>query len=135
MNARLNICQAAYDAKLPPPVSNTTQEVARAEWLYNAAEQLVLGCDVVIRTRRQTKVISSAEFLDKVQAQLNQRQIDGEDDEDNFAQLVIAAINGGNVKTFAEKLLGQQDPQDIAVDLVSPWFDLAMEQAAEDDDS
>lgn len=129
----LAAAQSRWDSMTP--VDTSARDEAADNWAYNAAEQLVLGCDVVIRTRRQTKVISFAEFLDKVQKQLNQRQIDGEDDEDNFAQLVIAAINGGNVKTFAEKLLGQQDPQDIAVDLVSPWFDLAMEQAAEDDDS
>jgi hypothetical protein len=69
-----------------------------------------------------------------IQAQLNQRQIDGEDDEDLFAQLVIAAIKGGNVRGFAEKLLGPHDLQDIALKLVEPWFDLAVEQAREDVD-
>jgi hypothetical protein len=117
------------------PVDTSARDEAADDWSYNAAEQLVLGCDVVIRTRRQTKAISYADFLGKVQEQLNQRQIDGEDDEDLFAQLVIAAIKGGNVKTFAEKLLGPHDLQDIALEMVEPWFDLAMEQREEDYDS
>ncbi|PBJ02062.1 hypothetical protein [Pseudomonas sp. ACN5] len=131
MNA-LAAAQSHWDRMIPDDTS--ARDEAADDWSYNAAEQLVLGCDVVIRTRHQTKVIGYADFLGKVQAQLNQRQIDGEDDEDNFAQLVIAAINGGNVKSFAEKLLGQQAPQDIAINLVEPWFDLAMEQVAENDD-
>lgn len=116
------------------PVDTSDRDEAADEWSYNAAEQLVLGCDVVIRTRRQTKVISYADFLSKIQAQLNQRQIDGEDDEDNFAQLVMAALSGANSRDVAQKLLGSKDPQDIALEMVEPWFDLAMEQAAEDFD-
>ncbi|MBI3908504.1 MAG: hypothetical protein HY309_24450 [Pseudomonas fluorescens] len=131
MNA-LAAAQSRWDRMTPCDTS--ARDEAADDWSYNAAEQLVLGCDVVIRTRRQTKVIEYAEFLGKIQAQLNQRQIDGEDDEDLFAQLVIAAIKGGSVKGFAEKLLGPHDLQGIAMELVEPWFDLAMEQAAEDDD-
>lgn len=116
------------------PVDTSSRDEAADEWAYNAAEQLVLGCDVVIRTRRQTQIISYADFLGKIQAHLNQRQIDGEDDEDNFAQLVMAALSGANAKDFAQKLLGAKDPQEIAVEMVEPWFDLAMEQAAEDYD-
>jgi hypothetical protein len=116
------------------PCDTSARDEAADDWSYNAAEQLVLGCDVVIRTRRQTKVIGYAEFLGKIQTQLNQRQIDGEDNEDLFAQLVVAAIKGGNVRGFAEKLLGPHGLQDIALELVEPWFDLAVEQAREDVD-
>lgn len=132
MNA-IAAAQSRWDRMTP--VDTSVRDEAADEWAYSAAEQLVLGCDVVIRTRRQTKVISYADFLEKVQAQLNQRQIDGEDDEDNFAQLVIAAIKGGTGRSLAEKLLGPHGLQDIALEMVEPWFDLAMEQAAEDDDS
>ena len=116
------------------PVDTSARDEAADEWAYNAAEQLVLGCDVVIRTCRQTKVISYVDFLGKIQAQLNQRQIDGEDDEDNFAQLVTAALKGGNGKDFAQKLIGLKGPQEIAFEMVEPWFELAMDQAAEDFD-
>lgn len=116
------------------PADTSARDEAADNWAYNAGEQLVLGCDVVIRTRSQTQVISYASFLGKIQVLLNQRQIDGEDDEDNFAQLVAAAIKGGSGRDFAQKLLGQKDLQSIAVELVEPWFDLAMEQAAEDSD-
>ena len=131
MNA-LAAAQSHWDNMTP--VDTSARDEAADNWSYNAAEQLVLGCDVVIRTRRQAKVISYADFLGKIQAQLNQRKIDGEDKEDLFAQLVVAAIKGGNVKGFAEKLLGPNDLQDIALELVEPWFDLAMEQVAEDVD-
>lgn len=131
MNA-LAAAQSRWDSMTP--VDTSARDEAADNWSYNAAEQLVLGCDVVIRTRRQAKVISYADFLGKIQAQLNQRQIDGEDKEDLFAQLVVAAIKGGNVKGFAEKLLGPRGLQDIALELVEPWFDLAMEQVAEDVD-
>ncbi|MGY2441368.1 hypothetical protein [Pseudomonas sp. SDO52101_S400] len=114
------------------PADTSARDEAADEWAYNAAEQLVLGCDVVIRTRRQTKVISYADFLGAVQAQLNQRQINGEDDEDSFAQLVIAALHGGSGKEFAQRLLGPKDPHEIALEMTAPWFDLAMEQAAEE---
>lgn len=131
MNA-LAAAQSRWDRMTPD--DSSARDEAADNWSYNAAEQLVLGCDVVIRTRRQTKVISYADFLGKVQARLNQRQIDGEDTEDLFAQLVVAAINGGPSKNFAKKLLGDQDLQAVALDMVEPWFDLAMEQAAEDVD-
>ena len=131
MNA-LAAAQSHWDNMTP--VDTSARDEAADNWSYNAAEQLVLGCDAVIKTRRQTKVIGYADFLGKIQAQLNQRQIDGEDKEDLFAQLVVAAIKGGNVKGFAEKLLGPNDLQDIALELVEPWFDLAMEQVAEDVD-
>ena len=131
MNA-LAAAQSHWDNMTP--VDTSARDEAADNWSYNAAEQLVLGCDVVIRTRRQTKVISYADFLSKIQTQLNQRQIEGEDDEDLFSQLVVAAIKGGNVKGFAEKLLGPHGLQDIALELVEPWFDLAMEQVAEDVD-
>lgn len=124
--------QSRWDSMTP--IDTSARDEAADEWAYNAAEQLVMGCDVVIRTRRQTQVISYADFLSKMQAQLNQRQIDGEDDEDNFAQLVMAALSGANSRDIAQKLLGSKDPQDIALEMVEPWFDLAMEQAAEDFD-
>jgi hypothetical protein len=116
------------------PVDTSARDEAADEWAYNAAEQLVLGCDVVIRTRRQTKVISYADFLGNVQAQLNQRQIDGEDTEDLFAQLVVAAIATSNVKGLAQRLLGDKDLHEIAQEMVDPWFDLAVEQAVEEND-
>ena len=131
MNA-LAAAQSHWDNMTP--VDTSARDEAADNWSYNAAEQLVLGCDVVIRTRRQTKVISYADLLGKIQMHLNQRQIEGEDDEDLFAQLVVTAIKGGNARGFAEKLLGPYDLQDIALELVEPWFDLAMEQVAEDVD-
>lgn len=41
MNAAMKICQERFDAQLPPPVSESPREEARAEWIENAVEQLV----------------------------------------------------------------------------------------------
>lgn len=132
MNA-LAAAQSRWDSMTPE--DSSARDEAADDWSYNAAEQLVLGCDVVIRTRRQTKVLSYADFLGKIQALANQRQIDGEDTDDLFAQLIVTAINGGSGRGIAQQLLGDKDLQAIAMEMVEPWFDLAMEQAAEDFDS
>ncbi|MGY2258155.1 hypothetical protein [Pseudomonas sp. SDO55104_S430] len=131
MNA-LAAAQSRWDNMTPADTS--ARDEAADNWSYNAGEQLVFGCDLVIRTRSQTKVITYADFLGKVQERLNQRQIDGEDTEDLFAQLVLMAIRTGVGKSIAQQLLGDKDPQELAMEMADPWFDLAMEQAAEDFD-
>ena len=40
----LRKAQFEHDEKLPPPMSETAQVVAREEWLHNAVEQLLPGC-------------------------------------------------------------------------------------------
>ncbi|WP_339528478.1 hypothetical protein [Pseudomonas mucidolens] len=41
--------QFEHDERLPPPVSKISQEVARSEWLYNAAEELARGGGLVFK--------------------------------------------------------------------------------------
>jgi hypothetical protein len=141
MNARLNICQAVYDAKLPPPVSDTTQEVARAEWLYNAAEQLVVfSCGISFR-RRMCKVqgVSMRQFQAAVDEHVNGRLADCEVGTPALGALVIAATQGGSCSVSAKELLGSSDHPlgklgEIAESLLEPLADDALKAQAEDDE-
>jgi hypothetical protein len=98
------------------------------------------GCDLVIRRRLSAPiVVEYSAYLAAVQLHLNQRQIDDEDPEDSFAQLAIAAVTGGPVKTFAEALLGEGKKSmgklfDIAVSLVEPHAEAGLQAEAEDSD-
>ena len=59
----LRKAQFEHDEQLPPPVSETAQEVAREEWLHNAVEQLLLGCDVKFQRRmRKAQGVTVAEL-------------------------------------------------------------------------
>ncbi len=128
--------QARWDNMQPEDDSGAKEAAHR--WIEDAAENLVRGCDLVIRRRSSTPiVVGYASFLSKVQEHLNQRQIDGLDDEDFFAQLVIAAVSGAPAKTLGEALLGEGETSmgklfDIAVELVSPHADAGIEAEAED---
>jgi len=52
MNTALKLSQERFDAQLPLPVSESSQEETRAEWIFNAVEQLVrFGSDVSFQRR------------------------------------------------------------------------------------
>ncbi|SEQ27203.1 hypothetical protein SAMN03159444_01384 [Pseudomonas sp. NFACC02] len=128
--------QARWD-NMQPDDDSGHEEAARV-WIENTAENLMRGCDLVIRRRFSSPiVVEYSAYLNAVQLHLNQRQIDGEDNEDFFAQLVIAAITGGPVKTFGEALLGEGETSmgklfDIAVALVEPHAEAGLQAEAED---
>lgn len=63
MNATA-LAQSEFDNRLPPPVSESPLELARAEWLYNAVEQLVrFGCDVKVQRRlRRPQAVTVAQL-------------------------------------------------------------------------
>ncbi|RJX83461.1 hypothetical protein [Pseudomonas sp. LS-2] len=130
--------QARWDNMQPDDDSG--REEATHRWIEDTAENLMRGCDLVIRRRLCSPiVVEYSTFLSKVQEHLNQRQIDGMDDEDFYAQLVIAAIGGAPAKTFALGLLGEgQTPMgklfDIAVALVEPHAEAGLQAEAEDDE-
>lgn len=130
--------QARWD-NMQPDDDSGHEEAARV-WIENTAENLMRGCDLVIRRRSCSPiVVEYSTFLSKVQEHLNQRQIDGQDTEDSFAQMVIAAVGGGPVKTFGEALLGEGETSmgklfDIAVALVEPHAEAGLQAEAEDAD-
>jgi hypothetical protein len=122
------------------PDEDSGREEAAHRWIEDTAENLMRGCDLVIRRRLCSPiVVEYSTFLSRVQEHLNQRQIDGMDDEDFYAQLVIAAIGGAPAKTFALGLLGEGQTRmgklfDIAVALVEPHAKAGLEAEAEDAD-
>ncbi|BBP76485.1 hypothetical protein PHLH7_25890 [Pseudomonas sp. Ost2] len=143
MNAALKICQSIYDAQLPPEVSEASAE---QEWLEHSAEQLVCGMDIKWKRRfGQPQVVTFDRFCTVLQGHLNQRQIDGLDERDSFARLLLSAILGSqsDARTHAADLLGQQHPieavEKIAVALLRPYAADAVaaerEEAEDDVDS
>jgi len=140
MNAALKICQAMHDAQLPPMVSEPDDQ---REWLESAAEQLVCGSDVTWKRRfGPAQKVTKAQYAEHLQHHLNQRQIDGLDDRDSFANLVLAVVVGSSAEalTHAKHLLGTDSPvtelEAIAADLLRPYAAEAVtaeREAAEDD--
>lgn len=139
MNHAMQIAQQAYDHRLPFE-DDEAADVAADAWLFDQAEVLVRGSDVVFQRRfRAPQGVPYSEFATAVQAHLNQRQIDGVDDEDHFAQLVIDATAGAPCKTTASLLLGESTHThgklyEIAEGLLKPLVDDALIAMAEDDD-
>lgn len=140
MNAAMNICQSMHDAKLPPAVSEPDEQ---REWLECAAEQLVCGSDVKWKRRFDpAQKVTKAQYAEHLQHHLNQRQIDGLDDRDSFANLVLAVVVGSPAEalTHAKHLLGSSSPvtqlEAIAADFLRPHAANAVaaeREAAEDD--
>jgi hypothetical protein len=140
MNAALKICQAWHDAQLPPEVSETEEE---REWLEYSAEQLVRGCDVTWKRRRGTpQKVTAAQYATYLQLYLNERQIDGLDDRDSFARLVLSVIVGSQSEavTHAKYLLGNEQPRQCLEEIAAEFLRdhatdavAAQREAAEDD--
>jgi hypothetical protein len=138
MNAALARSQARWDNMQPDDDSGF--EEAAARWIEDKAENLVRGCDLIIRRRGQVPIVVSYDaFLTKVQDHLNDRQIAGKDDEDMFAQVVIAAAGGAPAQGMARRLLGHSEHPDgklyeIATEMVEPHAEAGLEAQAEDAD-
>lgn len=139
MNAALKICQAAHDALLPPPVSEDPQELARAEWLYGAAEMLVrFGYDVKFQRRmRAPQGVTFHQFCLAVDEFVNKRLADCEITTPSLGYLVIAAESGHTDKVACAELLGNSEHPmgklwEIAESLLEPLADDALKAQAED---
>ncbi|WLG43274.1 hypothetical protein [Pseudomonas sp. FP1740] len=140
MNAALKICQAWHDAQLPPEVSETEEE---REWLEHSAEQLVRGCDITWKRRRGApQKVTAAQYATYLQLYLNERQIDGLDDRDSFANLVLSVIVGSQSEsvTHAKYLLGNEQPRQCLEEIAAEFLRdhatdavAAQREAAEDD--
>ncbi|WP_404487558.1 hypothetical protein ABWL43_10080 [Pseudomonas sp. HT11] len=140
MNAALNICQERYDAQLPPEVSESDEVT---DWLEHSAERLVCGVDIKWKRRYgQPQVVTFDRFCTVLQGHLNQRQIDGLDQRDSFARLLLSAMLGSqsDARSHAADLLGQQRPieavEKIAVALLRPYAEdaVAAEREEREDD-
>lgn len=129
MNTALKLCQEEFDGRLPPPVSEN--DLAESEWIEANAERLMDGNTVEWGYRKSDKgTVTPAQFADAVQQHLVQRQIDGEDKRDAFAQLVIANLVWGSRfdgRANAEYLIGSRTAlKQIAVELLIPHAERAV---------
>ncbi|WP_330207504.1 hypothetical protein [Pseudomonas sp. AM14(2022)] len=138
MNATA-LAQSEFDNRLPPPVSESPREVARAEWLYNAVEQMVRhGCDVSFQRRmRPAQGVTLAQFALAVDEHVNGRLADCEVTTASLGYLLIAAERGHADKVAAAGLLGPSDHPlgklgEIAEGLLRPLIDDALIAQTED---
>lgn len=138
MNAALKLCQANFDAQLPPAVSESAQEVARAEWLYDAAERLMRGCDVTFQRRMNPQQgVRFRDFALAVDEHVNARLADYQVPTPSLGYMLIENKRGVADKVSADELLGHSDHSlgmlgEIAEKLLQPLVDDALIAQAED---
>lgn len=139
MNA-LQLAQLKLERRTPPPVSNSPQDDARAEWLYSAAEELLRGCSVSFQRRMHApQGVTAEEFALAVDEYVNNRLADSEVHTPALGWLLIAAAIGSADKTAVAELLGNSDHPlgklgEIAEALLEPLVDDALIAKAEDDE-
>lgn len=135
MNAAL-IAQLSYENRTPPPVSESPKDEARAEWLYNAAEELLRGCGVSFQRRmRKPQGVTAAQFALAVDEHVNRRLADCEIETSALGWLLISAERGQADKTSTAELLGRSDHPlgklgEIAEELLAPMADDAIKAQA-----
>lgn len=139
MNATLKICQVMHDAQLPPMVSESPREVARAEWLYNATEDLLRGVDVKVQRQwRQARVVTVADLALAVDEHVNNRLADCQVHTPALGWLLLSADGRADKNAVAE-LLGPSDHPfgklgEIAQALLELLADDALIAQAEDNE-
>ncbi|MCA4965870.1 hypothetical protein [Pseudomonas sp. Y24-6] len=135
MNAAL-IAQLNYENRTPPPVSESPKDDARAEWLYNAAEELLRGCGVSFQRRmRKPQGVTAAQFALAVDEHVNRRLAECEIETSALGWLLISAERGQADKTSTAELLGRSDHPlgklgEIAEGLLAPMADDAIKAQA-----
>jgi len=123
----------------PPLVSESPQDAARADWLYNAAEELLRGNSVSFQRRmRPQQGVSAEEFALAVDEYVNNRLADSEVHTPALGWLIITAERGHADKTATAELLGDCDHPlgklgEIAEVLLEPLADDALLAKAEDE--
>ena len=139
MNAAL-IAQLNYENRTPPPVSESPKDDARAEWLYNAAEDLLRGSGVAFQRRmRKPQGVTAEQFALAVDEHVNGRLEDCEIVTASLGDLVIAAMSGRYDTAAAAELLGPSDHPlgvlgEIAEGLLRPLVGDALIAQAEDEE-
>lgn len=131
--------QYEHDELLPPPVNETPQEIARSEWLYNAAEQLArFGCDVTFQRRmRKPQGVTVADLALAVDEHVNGRLADCQVQSPALGWLLLS--QGKPDQNAVAELLGPSDHSlgklgEIAVGLLRPLVADALIAQAEDNE-
>lgn len=123
----------------PPLVSESREDVARADWLYSAAEELMRGNSVLFQRRmRPQQGVTAEEFALAVDEYVNNRLADSEVHTSALGWLIITAELGHADKTATAELLGNSDHPlgklgEIAEALLEPLADDALIAKAEDE--
>ncbi|WP_027921531.1 hypothetical protein [Pseudomonas sp. URMO17WK12:I12] len=136
----LQLAQLKLERRAPPPVSDDPQDVARADWLYSAAEELLRGGSVSFQRRmRKPQGVSAEEFALAVDEYVNNRLADSEVHTPALGWLLITAAIGSADKTAVAELLGNSYHPlgklgEIAEMLLEPLADDALIALAEDSD-
>ncbi|WP_346399951.1 hypothetical protein [Pseudomonas syringae] len=115
-------------AKVLPPTGTPHIPLTNPQrlWVERSADLLVVhGADIKVKRRgHPERSVTHAEYLTALQDHLNQRQIDGEDREDLFAQLVLGNFFGRASGSVAGYLIGTSHPRgklfEIAEGLLRP---------------
>jgi hypothetical protein len=139
MNTALKLSQERFDAQLPPPVSESSQEEARAEWIFNAVEQLVrFGSDVSFKRRmREPQGVTVADLALAVDEHVNGRLADCKVHTPALGWLLLSP--GRPDKNALAELLGPSDHLlgmlgEIAAGLLRPLADDALIAQEEDNE-
>lgn len=140
----MNALQAMQDAQWRhdnrlPPDDGEAQDLARADWLHNAVEQLVEHeCDVTFRRRmRKPQGVTVAQVALAADQYVNGRLADCEVSTPALGWLLMANRCGRTDKTATAELLGPSDHPfgklgEIAQALLEPLADDALIAQAED---
>jgi hypothetical protein len=134
----LQLAQLRLERRLPPPVSESPQDDARAEWIYNAAEELLRGNNVSFQRRMHApQGVTAEEFALAVDEYVNNRLADSEVHTPALGWLLITAANGSSDKTAVAELLGNSDHPlgklgEIAEALLEPLADDALITQSQD---
>ena len=138
MNATA-LAQSEFDNRLPPPVSESPQELARAEWLFNSAEQLVrFGCDVTFQRRmRKPQGVTVADLALAVDEHVNGRLAGCQVQSPALGWLLLS--QGKPDQNAVAELLGPSDHPlgkrgEIAEGLLRPFVTDALIAQAEDNE-
>ncbi|NMX26228.1 hypothetical protein HBO14_06755 [Pseudomonas sp. WS 5406] len=132
--------QFEHDEQLPPPMSEASQQLARSEWLYNAAEELARGGSVVFKRHLHPQQgVTAYQFALAVDEYANNLLADCGVGAPALGYLLIAGMAGSRVKSEALELLGQSDHSlgklgEIAERLLQPLVDDALIAQAEDNE-
>lgn len=136
----LREAQFEHDEQLPPPVSEIPQQLARSEWLHNAAEELARGGSVVFKRHLHPQQgVTAYQFALAVDEYAHNLLAECGVEAPALGYLLIAGMAGSRVKSEALELLGQSDHPlgklgEIAERLLQPLAEDAMIAQAEDNE-
>jgi hypothetical protein len=138
MNA-LQSAQIQFDGRLPPPVSETPQELAEAEWIANGVEQLLMGVDVKVKRRfRAERSVTFAQFAQAVGAFTAHQCACVGDATGAMGMMVIGSLMGfrSMARQAADDVLDSHAPLGelarIAEELLKPLAEDGVKAQAED---